>query len=183
MSKDDKIFEAGIHIGKALRHIAEAKMVLHSQPHLLQLVNDLYSEATKLHNTLEKELPMHELYELPTNNTAFTKEETMGPKTQELITLGKKIEAQLATRQLSPQHMEPVAPELSPEKLVFDHLAPAVKNTLRPVMPIVPRGNVLKIFFKPNQASQSALNSITQTVQSLLKQNKLPFPYSVEAVV
>ena len=182
MPKDDKIFEAGIHLGKALRHIAGAKMLLHSQPTLLQLVNDLYSEAIKTHNIVENELQPRELYEFSTNNNAFTKEETMGPKTQKLISLGKKIEAQL-TAKLPPQRLEPVAPELSPEKVVYDNLTQAIKNTLRPVMPIVPKGNVLKVFFKPEHASQAALDAITHTVQSLLKQNKLPFPYTVEAVV
>jgi hypothetical protein len=188
MPKDDKIFEAGIHLGKALRHIAEAKLLLTSQKELLQLVNDLYVEATKTHNIVENELHPRELYEFAANNMTFRKGTTM---TDDKFTkLLKIVQAQqLAIEKLAqqmgaklpPQHLEPAPPELRPQDVVLNSLSPQVKHTLRDVFPIVPKGNTLTVFFKPGQASQAALDHITATVQSLLKQNKLPFAYTVQA--
>ena len=99
-----------------------------------------------------------------------------------IIQKQQQIIEKMAQLQPAPQRLEPVSPEFHPEKVVFDHLAPAVKNALRTTMPIVQHGNTLKAFFKPGQASQAALNHITQVVQTLLKQNKLSFPYTVEAL-
>ena len=87
--------------------------------------------------------------------------------------------AQLTHQMLPPQRLEPVHPELRPEVKVLESLAPNVKAG---VQSITARGNDLEVAFKPGHANQAALDHITQTVQKLLKENKLPFPYAVKAV-
>lgn len=84
--------------------------------------------------------------------------------------------AQLTHQQLSPQKLEPVAPEMHPGDLVLAHLPPQVRAAVRSILP---HGTELHVIFQPNKGSMAALNAITNTVQQLVNQNKLPFAYTV----
>ena len=87
--------------------------------------------------------------------------------------------AQLSNQPLPPQHLEPVKPELHPEDVVLENLSPNVRAALRSTMPIVARGNELRVYFNPGHATQANLNYITKVVQHLVNANKLPFAYTV----
>lgn len=185
MPKDDRIFEAGIHLGKALHHIAEAKLLLTSHKELVQLVNDLYIEATKTHNIVENELHPRELLDFATNNTAYKQGTTMtDEKFEKLLKIVQAQQvaieklAQQMSAKLPPQRLEPAKPELDPGGLVLQHLPVPVKNTLESILP---KGNILEVKFKGGAANQWTLNYITKVVQSLLNQNKLPFAYTVQS--
>lgn len=94
--------------------------------------------------------------------------------------------AQVSGQQLPPQNFQAAKPELHPEVAVLNALKakfPAVAMALRPVMPIVPKGTNLLLFFQPGKASQQAVDSVVKVVQELVSKNALPFPYTVEAAV
>jgi hypothetical protein len=94
----------------------------------------------------------------------------------------KQIEQLKQAQLLPPQKLDPNKPELHPEQLVLESLHPSVRAVLQQPTPIAARGTELQVSFQPGKASQSALDHITKTVQHLVSQNKLPFPYTVRAV-
>lgn len=102
---------------------------------------------------------------------------------EKLVSIAHKqqqIINKLAQIPTPPMRLEPVKPQLHPGSVVLEHLPPAVKAAVKS---IEPRGDTLDVHFQPGKASQQALNVITQTVQSLLKQNTLQTPYKVNPIV
>ena len=78
-----------------------------------------------------------------------------------------------------PQKIEPKHPELHVAQLVMNSLPHPAAAT---VESLVPKADTLEVYFRPGQASQQALDTITYTVQHLLTKGKLPFAYKVKYV-
>lgn len=96
-----------------------------------------------------------------------------------LVQKQQQIIEKLAQMQNVPQSFKPVKPELKPEMVIQQHLAPEIANK---IFSIKAQGNTLWVSFKKGMATQAALDAVIKTVQALLNKNLLPFAYEVKAV-